>query len=196
MSELATWEARVASGKGRVRPECTIAPNTVARRIAGEGIVVTFHGTDILSFREDGLTEILTDYNSYTTRERLNRYTPGGWHVYQYQNKGWVGHTGSVLMLPMVAGTMLGWNVTSEVEEMALGVRLGKADAREALAAWFEAKGWSAMADAVRNLPSKPYGYGTKALRALYAPCTIHEDCAKHPDLGAACKKAQREQAA
>jgi hypothetical protein len=198
MSELAAWEARKALGKGRVRPTCTIAPNTVAWRdtaTAGPAYVyVTFHGVDIFCFRDEGMGEVLTDYNSYTTRERINRYMPSGWYVYQTKGEAWVKHYGSALMLPMGPGIMVGWD-TSEVEHLIVGVRLGKADAREALAAWFAAKGWVAMASAVRNLPEKPYGYGTKALAAQYGACVAHEDCREHPELGKACKEDQRKRA-
>lgn len=57
--------------------------NTYLERRDFFSIAIRLHGTDVLTFHEDGSIEVNTGgWNTVTTRDRINRYLPKPWHVY------------------------------------------------------------------------------------------------------------------
>lgn len=67
----------------------TIGRNTMLERIERSSrsmpaIGVRYHATTIVTFYENGVTEITSGgYRTSSTKERLNRYLPSGWRIFQ-----------------------------------------------------------------------------------------------------------------
>jgi hypothetical protein len=60
-----------------------IGNNTYLQR-RGENIAVQLHNTDVIEYEPDGHIILDSgDYRSSTTKDRMNRYTPGSINVFQ-----------------------------------------------------------------------------------------------------------------
>lgn len=63
-----------------------IGNNTKLVRTSGGNISVTLHGHTILTYRQDGTMKLWSrGYKTSTTKDRLNRYTPSDFKVFQRQ---------------------------------------------------------------------------------------------------------------
>lgn len=72
--------------RGKVRDSLRLENNTTAVRRPG-GIAVQLHGTDVVTFRDDGAVVLNSGgWDTMTTRDRLHRYAPGA-RVYRHDGK-------------------------------------------------------------------------------------------------------------
>ena len=81
--------------KGRSKIDRKIANNTTAR-IEKDKIIIKYHSSDIAELTESTVKLYSDGYKTYTTKERLNWYSPkpfsifqnkGIWYVWNYENK-------------------------------------------------------------------------------------------------------------
>ena len=82
--------------QGRCRERRKLANNTyLERRSLGE-IAVRLHSTDILTFHEDGRVVLNSGgWTTVTTKDRMNRYLPDGWHVWSERSQWLIARNGA-----------------------------------------------------------------------------------------------------
>lgn len=68
------------------RPRRKLGNNTYTETRDGGAIVIRLHDTDVLTFHPDGRTVVTSgDWQTVTTKARLNEYLPHGWSISQRQ---------------------------------------------------------------------------------------------------------------
>lgn len=167
MANVITW--------GREKKK--IGPNTWAIFCDG-GIMVEYHHTPILHATPDGLMKVLSSYNSFTTRVRHNEWMPSGWGTFQQQNEAYLHGRGCAetgFLLPLERGLMTGWDVTPSHVRLNLRMRLGQPEAALELATWFDAQGWTSMAQTCRSLKGQRFGMGYRRAKAALAALEENE---------------------
>lgn len=91
--------ARVLAG-GRSKDSRKIANNTWLERRGDHEIAVRLHGTDVVTFHDDGSVTFRTGgWNTSTTRARLNAYAPAGAQF--FTRKGRMYFTGKGFETPL-----------------------------------------------------------------------------------------------
>ena len=76
---------------GRNHDSRKVANKTYMQR-RGEDIAIQLHGTDVVTFRPDGATVLNTGgRQTVTTKERINRYLPAGWGLWQDKSIWYLG---------------------------------------------------------------------------------------------------------
>jgi hypothetical protein len=88
---LAFLDGTMPGRKGKCSSEKSIARNTVAFYLAGS-IYIKLHRTNILTFDKQGRPTLrMGPWNTVTTRERMNRFLPERWQVFNRKGEAYVG---------------------------------------------------------------------------------------------------------
>jgi hypothetical protein len=68
---------------GRCKNSRKIANNTYLQRRGNDDIAVRLHSTDVVTFHKNGDITVSTGgWNTVTTKDRIQRYTPSSWRVW------------------------------------------------------------------------------------------------------------------
>jgi hypothetical protein len=77
-----TYKEAQAKLTGRCKERRKLQNNTYLERRDGDAIAVILHATDVVTLFPDGTVELNSGgWNTLTTRDRINNYLPGNWHV-------------------------------------------------------------------------------------------------------------------
>lgn len=133
-------------------------------------IVIRFHTTDILRLYPDGIVVALSSHDSFTTRKRHKEYMASGWSTWSHRDQVFVGSgscwiPGKGIVLPFEEGIVTGWTPTATETLLALGCRVGDAEAAAALATLFEERAkndirnhaWNRMSEIVFDRKGERY---------------------------------------
>lgn len=98
-------EAAEVLASGRDKDSRKIANNTWLERRGENAIAVRLHGTDVVTFHDDGSVQFSTGgWNTSTTRARLNAYAPAGVRLYTRRGVLYFDATNFNLPLPATEG--------------------------------------------------------------------------------------------
>ncbi len=114
---LAFLSGTLPGRRGTCKSEKSIARNTVAFTFAGV-LYIKLHRTNIITFDKQGRPTLrMGGWNTVTTRERMDRFLPKRWYVFNRKGEAYVGYRGKEWTdphktYPFVEGMRLNLNGT------------------------------------------------------------------------------------
>jgi len=121
----AEWQRFIASGRNKHDRPC--ANNTKAMLCANDGVGIKLHNTVILLFfRDDSVVLDSGGWQTVTTKERMNRYLPSGYSIYQEQSIWYLSHSDG--RVAFADGMRIGRDgkITGEGEDPKVKIKLKK----------------------------------------------------------------------